>query len=199
MRYFENKIAVTHYYQIINNYILLFKYIFGEFMIKNINSLISIFHLFVFCIFIAGATEANAIECKQDDLYGINWSVNGCSCSADTLSKPKIGAFAEDTLGLSRGWIDARDLICNTKTGKWTAKAAPKFATCSGCKAGYGTNGTCGPATQKSFASAPTSGLCTCGTPSKVRREGSWRWQCSAASNLPSVECHAPANDLEGK
>lgn len=149
--------------------------------------------IFVLIFSISFVKNAMAASCNPDDIFGINWSVDGCSCAADTLSKPKTGAFAEDSIGLSRGWIDARDLICNPKTGKWTANANAAFATCSGCKAGYGTNGTCGPATQKSFATAPTSGLCTCGTPTKVKRAGSWNWQCSVSPSAPPVDCFAPA------
>lgn len=151
------------------------------------------FYVLVSLFFVAALQSANAAACKQGDLYGINWSVDGCSCAADTLSKPKTGAFAEDTIGFSRGWIDARDLTCNTKTGKWTAKANPKFATCAGCKPGFGTNGTCGPATQKSHASAPKADLCACGTPSKVKRVGSWQWQCGIDPKKPPANCYAPA------
>jgi len=149
--------------------------------------------LYFLLVFAASHQPANATACKQNDLYGINWSVDGCSCAADTLSKPKIGAYAEDTIAFSRGWIDARDLICDPKTGKWKAKPNPKFATCSGCKEGYGTNGICGPATLKASATAPTSGLCTCGNPTKVKRVGSWHWQCSTSNDSPPVNCFAPA------
>ena len=141
----------------------------------------------------ATSAMSDARTCDPDALYGINWSVDGCSCAADTLSKPKTGAYAEDTIAFSRGWIDARDLICDPKTGKWKVKPNLKFATCSGCKEGYGTNGICGPATQKASASAPTSGLCTCGNPTKVKRVGSWHWQCSTSHDTPPVNCFAPA------
>lgn len=152
---------------------------------------ISIF--LVILVFAASHQPANAGACKQADLYGINWSVDGCSCAADTLSKPKTGAFAEDTIGFSRGWIDARDLICDAKTGKWSAKTNPKFTACSGCKPGFGANGTCGPATQKHHANAPKADLCACGTASKVKRAGSWHWQCGIDPNKPPANCYAPA------
>ena len=146
---------------------------------------------------IACLPPSNAAKlCDSVNLYGVVWSVDGCSCSGDTISNTKTGAYAEDGIGFSHGWIDARDLTCDSKTGQWRAKADPKFATCSGCKGNYGTNGTCGPATQRSFASSPTSGLCTCGTPSKVERNGSWHWQCSVAPNAPATKCFAPA--IEG-
>lgn len=141
----------------------------------------------------ASPAFAETRACKQADLYGINWTVDGCSCAADTLSNPKTGAFAEDTIAFSRGWIDARDLICDPKTGKWKAKPNPKFAKCSGCKEGYGTNGICGPATLKASATAPTSGLCTCGNPTKVKRVGSWHWQCKTSNETPPINCFAPA------
>ena len=122
------------------------------------------------------------------------WSANGCSCSGDTISSTKIGAYAEDSIGQSRGWIDARDLTCDPKTGQWKAKANPKFATCSGCKTGYGLSGTCGPAARKLHSSKPVIGLCTCGSPSSVKKVGqAWQWSCGEAAQSSAVDCIAPA------
>lgn len=133
-------------------------------------------------------------RCDPANLYGVVWTVDGCSCSGDTISNTKIGAYAEDSIGYSRGWIDARDLTCDTKTGQWKAKARPEFATCSGCKAGYGLSGTCGPATQKPHSSKPTIGLCTCGSPSSVKKVGqAWQWSCGEAAQPSAVDCIAPA------
>ncbi len=133
-------------------------------------------------------------RCDPASLYGAVWSVDGCSCSADTISGTKAGTYAEDGIGTSRGWIDARDLICDAKTGQWKAKADPKFATCSGCKAGYGLSGTCGSATRKFHASKPTTGLCTCGAPSSVKKVGpAWQWSCGDAFVDSAVKCIAPA------
>ena len=133
-------------------------------------------------------------RCDPANLYGVVWTVDGCSCSGDTISSTKVGAYAEDGIGFSRGWIDARDLTCDAKTGQWKAKADPKYATCSGCKAGYGQSGTCGPATQKLHSSKPTTGLCTCGSPSSVKKVGqAWQWSCGEAAQPSAVDCIAPA------
>ena len=133
-------------------------------------------------------------RCDPANLYGVVWTVDGCSCSGDTISSTKVGAYAEDGIGFSRGWIDARDLTCDAKTGQWKAKADPKYATCSGCKAGYGQSGTCGPATQKLHSSKPTTGLCTCGSPSSVKKVGQARqWSCGEAAQPSAVDCIAPA------
>lgn len=133
-------------------------------------------------------------RCDPANLYGVVWTVDGCSCSGDTVSSTKVGAYAEDGIGFSRGWIDARDLTCDAKTGQWKAKADPKHATCSGCKAGYGQSGTCGPATQKLHSSKPATGLCTCGSPSSVKKVGqAWQWSCGEAAQPSAVDCIAPA------
>lgn len=133
-------------------------------------------------------------RCDPANLYGAVWTVDGCSCSGDTISSTKVGAYAEDGIGFSRGWIDARDLTCDAKTGQWKAKADPKYATCSGCKAGYGQSGTCGPATQKLHSSKPTTGLCTCGSPSSVKKVGqAWQWSCGEVAQPSAVDCIAPA------
>lgn len=149
--------------------------------------------LFVFSIAYPPLSLANGL-CDSGNLYGVVWTVDGCSCSGDTISSTKVGAYAEDGIGFSRGWIDARDLTCDAKTGQWKAEADPKFATCSGCKAGYGLSGTCGPATQKLHSAKPTIGLCTCGSPSSVKKVGlAWRWSCGEAAQPSAVDCIAPA------
>ena len=133
-------------------------------------------------------------RCDTGNLYGVVWSVDGCSCSGDAISPAKIGAYVEDTIGFSRGSIDARDLACDSKTGQWKAKANPKFATCSGCKGNQGLPGTCGSAARKQHSSKPTIGLCTCGSPSSVKRVGAaWQWSCGAGSSSNAVNCIAPA------
>lgn len=157
----------------------------------QIIALISLFFLFI----ISCSSESLAsYRCESENLYGIVWSVDGCSCSGDTISNTRIGAYAEDSIGYSRGWIDARDLTCDSRTGHWKVKDKPKFATCSGCKAGYGANGTCGPASQKLHSSKPAIGLCTCGTPSSVKKVGqAWQWSCGDGSSNNAVNCIAPA------
>ena len=146
---------------------------------------------------IAYPPPSNAAKlCDSVNLYGVVWSVEGCSCSGDAISTTKIGAYAEDSIGFSRGWIDARDLTCDSKTGQWKAKANPKFATCSGCKANHGIAGTCGSAARKQHSSKPTIGLCTCGSPSSVKKVGAaWQWSCGDGSSSNAINCIAPVEN----
>jgi len=51
----------------------------------------------------------------------------------------------------------------------------------------------CGSSHLKSFASAPTTGLCSVGTPTLVNgpTEGPWSWECIGAPNKPPAPCQA--------
>lgn len=165
-----------------------------EILIEKINICSVIVMLFAIVITLNPVSAKSAPACDPGNLYGVIWAVDGCSCSGDTITTPKIGAYAEDNIGLSRGSIDRRDLICDPKTGQWRASPKPKFATCTGCKKGYGTTGTCGPATQKLHASKPTNGLCTCGDATGVKKiDQGWVWTCGDKSDAPPTKCIAPA------
>jgi hypothetical protein len=68
--------------------------------------------------------------------------------------------------------------------------------------AGPAVNGACGSANGQSFASVPTTNLCTAGTPSAVTGIGPWAWSCvginggttqnCSASGAPSFTCPGP-------
>lgn len=52
-------------------------------------------------------------------------------------------------------------------------------------------NGTCGPSNGGSFASAPTSGLCSSGTPGAVSGSGPWSWACGGSNGGSTFICTA--------
>lgn len=52
-------------------------------------------------------------------------------------------------------------------------------------------NGACGSAHGGSFAAAPTSGLCSAGTPSGLIGTGPWSWVCAGSAGGTSAGCSA--------
>ncbi|HJV36669.1 S8 family serine peptidase [Geomonas sp.] len=52
-------------------------------------------------------------------------------------------------------------------------------------------NGVCGAANGGRFASAPTSNLCSAGTPSAVTGSGPWNWTCVGSSSGTTATCSA--------
>lgn len=57
-------------------------------------------------------------------------------------------------------------------------------------------NGACGTASGVALASAPTTGLCSVGTPSTVTRiiSGEWRWSCTGLNGGLTIICNAPVS-----
>lgn len=53
-------------------------------------------------------------------------------------------------------------------------------------------NGACGPSNGTSFTSAPTTGLCSAGTPSAVSGTGPWNWSCAGSNGGTTAQCAAP-------
>jgi hypothetical protein len=55
-------------------------------------------------------------------------------------------------------------------------------------------NGACGPANGVPVISAPTTGLCSSGSPSRVSGSGPWYWTCFGSGNgrVKSQNCWAP-------
>ena len=52
-------------------------------------------------------------------------------------------------------------------------------------------NGACGSANSQTFSSAPTSGLCSTGTPSSVSGSGPWSWTCTGSNGGSTANCSA--------
>ena len=136
---------------------------------------------------IAGKPKAT---CSIYSLYNVKWTVNGCSCIADTLSAPPLTPYAKDTSGPTKGQIDRRDLNCDEASNKWFVKASPRFATCSGCTSEK--RAMCGIATQEAAQSEPKNNLCMRGIPSPVRKGYAWTWSCHDPNNDDIyVDCRA--------
>ncbi|NJS13388.1 MAG: hypothetical protein HC788_00870 [Sphingopyxis sp.] len=136
---------------------------------------------------IAGKPKTN---CNIYSLHNVSWTVNGCTCVADTLSAPPLTAYAKDTSGATKGQIDRRDLICDEVSNKWRVKSAPRYATCSGC--GSEKRAMCGAATQQASQAEPKSHLCLRGLPSPVRKGYAWTWSChDPVDDDIFVECRA--------
>jgi hypothetical protein len=55
-------------------------------------------------------------------------------------------------------------------------------------------NGVCGSSNGATFSSAPTSGLCSTGTPSIVSGTGPWNWSCTGAKGGTTPSCSAQSN-----
>jgi len=53
-------------------------------------------------------------------------------------------------------------------------------------------NGACGPADGVPTPAAPTSGLCSAGTPSAVSGSGPWTWSCAGTNGGTTASCSAP-------
>lgn len=59
-------------------------------------------------------------------------------------------------------------------------------------------DGACGSANGVATTAAPTSGLCSAGTPSDVAGGGPWTWTCAGASGGTTATCSAPVRSTEG-
>jgi hypothetical protein len=53
-------------------------------------------------------------------------------------------------------------------------------------------NGACGPANGVPTSTAPTSGLCSAGSPSAVTGTGPWNWRCYGSNGGTTASCSAP-------
>ena len=56
------------------------------------------------------------------------------------------------------------------------------------------TDGVCGSANGITVTTAPTTDLCTVGTPSSVLGSGSWSWTCSGANGGDTASCSAQSS-----
>jgi hypothetical protein len=89
-------------------------------------------------------------------------------------------------------------------TGTWylfdTAKSTASDLEVSGTvvPAGPKVDGVCGSSAGKTFATVPTTNLCSAGTPSAVNRGSSWNWTCSGTNAGATPTCSAVDSSATG-
>gem|GEM_PF-4552730 len=100
-----------------------------------------------------------------------------------TLTAPVNGACVTYSTGLTQ----APESLCLAGDPSIVAGSGPWSWTCYGlndgnnasCSANLKVNGVCGLSSGCTFATAPTTGLCTSGTASAVSGSGPWTWTCA--------------------
>ncbi len=90
-----------------------------------------------------------------------------------------------------------------TGSGPWSwSCAGSKRGTTALCSAQLASqppvNGQCGPANGVMTSTAPTSGLCSAGTPSTVTGSGPWNWTCAGSNGSATATCTAPVQSSGG-
>ena len=80
-------------------------------------------------------------------------------------------------------------------TGPWTwtcqGSNGGANAGCSANKQGVPVNGACGASNGASFATAPSTNLCSTGTATSVSGSGPWTWSCQGSSGGTTSSCSA--------
>jgi len=100
------------------------------------------------------------------------------------------------------GFCNAGTPSSVTGSGPWSWKCTGanggSDASCSAPKQGSGTNGQCGSANGVPVTAAPSSKLCSAGTPSSVSGTGPWTWTCAGANGGTTASCSAPVKSTTG-
>ncbi|MFK7984958.1 MAG: hypothetical protein AB8I08_02930, partial [Sandaracinaceae bacterium] len=132
--------------------------------------------------------------CTCQDREQRSYSCSGTSCSFVVVGSDTL------TSGCS-ACNDGNDCTSNTCSG--SSCSFPPLGAGTPCSGGTcdgagtcGTPPTCGPANAGSTVGAPSSGLCTSGTPSSVTGSGPYNWTCNGTSSVAcssNRSCTGPA------
>jgi len=123
----------------------------------------------------------------------------GTYCRADNAGAPACGPVNGTTVASA----PSGPALCasgvpfgfTTNTNNWTWQCTTTWPSAVGCWANnlYApVNGQCGGATGVPVLAAPTTGLCSVGTPTPVTGIGPWNWTCPGANGGSDASCSAP-------
>jgi len=135
-----------------------------------------------------------------------NWSCSGlhggpaATCTASAKINAVCGAAS-----LTGSREAPSDALCNVGTASRVSGLGPWSWTCEGtrggasvtCKAPVMGDGSCGLANGNQYDKAPTEGLCTDGTPTRVTGLGPWNWNCSGTNGGATASCTASLGSKE--
>ena len=138
----------------------------------------------------AGQSFTQNRTCSYDQERTRSYSVGGSFSETRTLSNQGesrgatgtqsascSGSFNSCSVGNSSGYTSG----LGASTVTWTCNNGTSSVGCS-APATVGSSGVCGSANGGTFSSAPSSGLCSSGTPSGVSGSSSYSWTCSGQS-----------------
>lgn len=119
----------------------------------------------------------------------VTWSstdATSCAASASPAMASWTGSKSVNGVLVSVGPIMSDTTLSLSCTGAGgTTAAAPKTIYVI-------TNGACGTANGIAVSSAPSTNLCSAGTPSVVSGSGPWTWSCSSTNGGTTASCSAP-------
>lgn len=128
-------------------------------------------------------SDSNGLSINKIEIT-INRTINGVCGSANGgtyYSLPSAGLCEKGTptepsiVGSMWTWI------CQGSGGGSNAN----------CMANRKVDGLCGPANGGTYSQAPTTGLCSAGTPSTVSGSGPWTWSCNGINGGVNASCSA--------
>jgi hypothetical protein len=123
----------------------------------------------------AGSNGGTTASCS--DLFMTNGSC-GPANGADASVAPTTNLCSSGTPSSVGG------------NGPWSwSCAGSNGGTTASCSDLFMTNGSCGPANGANASVAPTTNLCSSGTPSSVGGNGPWSWSCAGSNGGSSASC----------
>jgi hypothetical protein len=85
--------------------------------------------------------------------------------------------------------------VTPTAGGWWWTCDGSNNGTNINCSASLIVNGVCGSANGTPVSTAPTTNLCSAGTPTAVTGSGPWSWNCDGANTGTNASCSAPKSN----
>lgn len=157
-------------------------------------------------------TSSNgASSCGTNFSFNGNWSAPACTANVRTwtcAAKPATGtvwnsvaSYPQTWSGTLSTWLPADSTTAYDATASATAcrykcDAGGGYGW-GGSSCGITVNGACGSSHANTYASAPSTGLCSSGTPSAVATNGTgtgWTWTCAGAYAGTTASCYANAS-----
>ncbi len=106
------------------------------------------------------------------------YSLQSTSPAVDAATQTSLFAIGDDVVGLPRPQGASKDIGAFELNAANVPPPTP-------------VNGVCGSSNAKSFNSAPTTNLCSAGTPSIVTGNGPWAWSCMGSNGGTTANCSA--------
>jgi hypothetical protein len=143
--------------------------------------------------------QSRTVECK--DASGVTVADSLCPLPKPDITLACTMPACPAACGSANGGstcVKPTTNLCSAGTASFVSGSGPWTWTCSGsgtvnCSSNKtaSANGVCGSSSGETYASAPSSNLCSVGTASAVSGSGPWTWTCSGVCGGVAANCSA--------
>jgi hypothetical protein len=156
-------------------------------------------HVMKFDIAVAGPPVSGTLNDIADSGTNYLWNCKGLNGGTDascSLAKPVNGVCGATNNACTSGTLN--DIADSGTNYLWNCTGL-NGGTDASCSLAKPVNGVCGSSNGGTFTSAPTTNLCSAGTPTSVTGSGPWTWTCSGLNGgNPSPTCSAQIQSTGG-